>query len=321
MARKTYPSTRYGFSYSDPPVSGNWINGLGETHWRRARQIFHGSGARALEWARLESFFALTMPFSIYLQNLWNRWVLRNADGRIASPRRSVDPQTGTSEVKARALELGADGVGICALTEEALYEGYDPDYPLAISIMLHMDPEEMRFTPGIRSAQETMRVYMDISRIAIELAASIRARGFRARAYGESSDLLHLPIAVRAGLGELGKHGSLISKSHGPNVRLATVLTDMPLATDEPVDIGVEDLCAGCRRCTIDCPADAISDDKQMIRGVQRWYVDFDRCVPYFVKTMGCGICIEVCPWTKPDRGPSLSAKLLQKRAARRRP
>ena len=112
-----------------------------------------------------------------------------------------------------------------------------------------------------------------------------------------------------------------MISKEHGPNVRLASVLTDLPLAVDQPVDIGVDDLCLGCRRCTIDCPADAISDSKQLVRGTTRWYVDFDKCIPYFVKTMGCGICIEVCPWTKPGRGDSLSAKLLAKRAQRDQP
>jgi epoxyqueuosine reductase QueG len=42
---------------------------------------------------------------------------------------------------------------------------------------------------------------------------------------------------------------------------------------------------------------------------------VDFDRCVPYFVKTYGCAICIEVCPWSEPGRGPRLSELLLSKR------
>ena len=129
---------------------------------------------------------------------------------------------------------------------------------------------------------------------------------------------MLHLPLAINAGLGQLGKHGSLICKEFGSNMRIATVLTDLPLAVDAPVDIAVDDLCLGCRRCTLDCPVDAIVDAKQMVRGVEKWYVDFDKCAPYFTATVGCGICIEVCPWTKPGRGPSLSEKLLSKRAAR---
>ena len=97
--------------------------------------------------------------------------------------------------------------------------------------------------------------------------------------------------------------------------MRIATVLTDLPLAHDAPVDIAVDDLCLGCRRCSLDCPVDAIADHKQMVRGEEKWYVDFDKCAPYFTHTVGCGICIEVCPWTIPGRGPSLSEKLLSKR------
>ena len=117
------------------------------------------------------------------------------------------------------------------------------------------------------------------------------------------------------AGLGQLGKHCSLIIKEHGSNFRLAAVLTDLPLATDAPVDIGVDELCTSCRRCTLDCPPDAIVDDKQIVRGVEKWYVDFDKCIPYFAMTEGCGICIEVCPWSEPGRRGGWSETLLAKR------
>ena len=54
------------------------------------------------------------------------------------------------------------------------------------------------------------------------------------------------------------------------------------------------------------------------MIRGEKRWYVDFDKCIPYFVKTHGCAICIEVCPWSRPGQGPKLVEKLMAKRRQR---
>lgn len=316
--KKVFPEARYAFRYRNAPTSGNVINGLGEPGRRRARQIFHGSGRRELEWQRLQTFFALTMPFRIYWQGICNYWLLRKADGRVAERRTEAEPAVLAGKIRTLALEAGAGGVGICRVTEDALYEGYDPGFPYAISIMMPMNVEEMQYVPEPRAALEVMKVYFAISRVAIDVAAAVRGMGWRARAYGESADILHIPLAVSAGLGELGKHGSLISKAYGPNVRLATVLTDMPLATDAPVDIGVEDLCLGCRRCTIDCPADAIVDHKQLVRGEEKWYVDFDKCVPYFTKTLGCGICIEVCPWTKPERGESLSRKLLAKRAVR---
>jgi epoxyqueuosine reductase QueG len=138
---------------------------------------------------------------------------------------------------------------------------------------------------------------------------------GWPAQAYADGEDILQIPLAIRAGLGELGKHGSVISRDHGSNLRLAAVLTDLPLVLDAPVDLGVDDLCLVCRRCVDDCPPTAIQNAKQMVRGDEKWYVDFDRCVPYFSVTEGCAICIEVCPWSEPGQGPRLSELLLARR------
>ncbi len=160
------------------------------------------------------------------------------------------------------------------------------------------------------------MRAYRKIQRMAVRLAAHIRRMGWAAKAYGDSrcSDILQIPLAVRAGLGELGKHGSMISNEYGSNFRLASVLTDLPLVLDAPVDIGVDDLCLSCQRCVLDCPPDAIFDQKQMVRGETKWYVEFDKCVPYFTKTFGCAICIEVCPWSEPGTWSGSLAELLEK-------
>ena len=125
----------------------------------------------------------------------------------------------------------------------------------------------------------------------------------------------MHVPVAIQAGLGELGKHNSMITKNYGANVRLATVLTDLPLETDEPVDIGVDDFCMNCQICTTNCPPQAIFEEKQMVRGEERWFVNFDRCGPYFADNQSCGICIEVCPWSEPGRGDILMNKMLARR------
>ncbi|MBT8446556.1 MAG: 4Fe-4S dicluster domain-containing protein [Gammaproteobacteria bacterium] len=307
------------FAYRSPPPSGNTINGLGETRPRQAVQIFHGSGSRRLEWELAELFFLLTMPLRLFLRGLCSRWILRNADGPVAAVREaSGDAAVNTAHIKQRARELGAGAVGICTLNGQHYYDGVTPRYRTAISIAYPMDFDAMMHVTDLRGGLETMRAYIEITKIVVALARDIRARGWGAVAYCESADILHLPIAIDAGLGELGKHGSLINREIGSNLRLATVLTEMPLESDAPVDIAADDLCLGCQRCTIDCPVDAISDSKQMVRGIEKWYVDFDRCLPYFVKTYGCGICIQVCPWTKPGRGPGLSAKLLARRQHR---
>jgi epoxyqueuosine reductase QueG len=223
------------------------------------------------------------------------------------------------AEVKALARRFGASLAGVAEVTEEDLYEGKNPALRYAICLGMPMDRGEMAYAPQPRAAAEVMRTYRRIAKVAIRLAEAIRSMGWPARAYGNpnSTDILLIPMAIRAGLGELGKHGSMIGAEHGSNFRLAAVLTDLPLALDAPVDIGVDDLCAVCRRCVDDCPPRAILEDKQMVRGARKWYVDFDRCIPYFVKTCGCAICLEVCPWSEPGRGPWLSAFLLKRRAA----
>ena len=65
----------------------------------------------------------------------------------------------------------------------------------------------------------------------------------------------------------------------------------------------------------TVACPPEALFDTKQTVRGVEKWYVDFDRCLPFFNQTNGCAICIAVCPWSRPGVGPNLAGKLARRR------
>ena len=47
----------------------------------------------------------------------------------------------------------------------------------------------------------------------------------------------------------------------------------------------------------------------------MQKWYVEFDRCLPFFNQHQGCGICIAVCPWSLPGVGLNLAEKLERKK------
>ena len=313
------PPPTYDFDHRSDPVSGNTINGLGESHPRRPRRVFHNGTGEALAWDALDEFMDYHNVWGVVRHILANTWQLRRQDGPVASARTDFDaPESAARLVKDKAVELGVDIVGVTPMTDDALYEGASVPYANAICLGLSMDREEMKYVPQPRAAVEVMRAYRQVSRIAIELAEWIREQGWPARAYGNpnSTDLLHIPLAINAGLGQLGKHGSMISREHGSNFRLAAVLTDVPMTYDAPVDIAVDDLCLSCRRCEIDCPPNAISDVKQMVRGEEKWYVNFDRCIPYFVKTFGCAICIEVCPWSEPGRGNGLVDMLLRKRS-----
>jgi NAD-dependent dihydropyrimidine dehydrogenase PreA subunit len=310
------------FAYREPPVSGNAINGLGEREPRPASHVFHNDGSESLPWDRLDRLFSYVNPWRVALWIARNVWYLRRATGPTARSRVAVkDPLEMKRRIEARARELGAALVGVTPVQPGHVFGGCEVPYENAISIGVPMDRERMAGVPDDVSAGEVMRVYAEIGRITATLAEEIRALGWPARAYGNpnSGDLLQIPVAIDCGFGQLGKHGSLISKQHGSNFRLGCVVTDLPLAAEtRRVDIGVDDLCTACRICSDACPVDAIFDVKQWVRGEQKWYVDFDRCIYYFCETAGCAICIQVCPWSEEGRGPALSERLLGVRAER---
>jgi len=76
----------------------------------------------------------------------------------------------------------------------------------------------------------------------------------------------------------------------------------------------GADWFCGRCQVCTNACPPDAIFSAKQMVRGVRKWYVDFDKCIPYFGDTLACGICIARCPWSTPERAPRLAERFAKR-------
>jgi reductive dehalogenase len=119
------------------------------------------------------------------------------------------------------------------------------------------------------------------------------------------------VPVAVDAGLGELGRCGYLIHPRLGANLRLTCVTTDLPMAVDAPVDLGVQHFCERCLKCAMTCPSGAISSgDKEVVRGVLKWQIDPEKCLLYWGHLgSACTICQAVCPWSKP---PTLAHRLV---------
>jgi epoxyqueuosine reductase len=149
-----------------------------------------------------------------------------------------------------------------------------------------------------------------------IALADEIRALGYACTVEHPigDSDVLHVPLALKAGFGELGRHGSIIHPKMGPLFRLGSVITDMPLAIDAPIDAGIAKFCDTCKACRIYCPADAIPDERSSEAGKDhlgndRYMVDTGRCFPYFATDHYCSACLAVCvynhkEWAKDFEG-----------------
>ena len=66
--------------------------------------------------------------------------------------------------------------------------------------------------------------------------------------------------VATRSGLGWIGKTDLLVSRRFGPRVRLASILTDLPLEPlASPID---ESRCGSCSLCVDACPAGAATGE-----------------------------------------------------------
>ncbi|MET0556117.1 MAG: hypothetical protein ABW221_23965 [Vicinamibacteria bacterium] len=225
-------------------------------------------------------------------------------DGPVAPQRRVfASEEDAAADVKAKALELGADIVGICRIEPSDVYRGRTVGETHAIAVGQRMLWREYQVVPSRESAIECLRVYATLGETVLQLAAYVRSLGFACKVEHPigDSDLLHIPIGLKAGFGELGRHGSIINPQLGPLFRMGSVATSMPLATDRPIDAGIAKFCDTCRACRIYCPADAIPDERSPAAGKDhlgndRYVVDTGRCFPYFAKHDYCSICLPVC-------------------------
>ena len=154
--------------------------------------------------------------------------------------------QSAAEAVKQKAFELGADEVGIAAIEPSDIYQGREVKESLAIVVGQRMLWREFQEVPSHDSAVECLRVYFSLGEVVIRLAEYVRSLGYPCTVEHPigDSDVLHVPLALKAGFGELGRHGSIIHPKMGPLFRLGSVITDMPLATDSPIDAGIAAFC-----------------------------------------------------------------------------
>ena len=238
-----------------------------------------------------------------YLREIRERQYPR-FDGPVAAERRAFASEAeAAADLKAQAKALGADIVGICRIEPSDVYRGRTVTEAYAIAVGQRMRWREFQVVPSRESAIECLRVYATLGETVIALAEYVRSLGWACTVEHPigDSDLLHVPIGLKAGFGELGRHGSIIHPELGPLFRMGSVATSMPLAIDRPIDAGIAKFCDTCRACRIYCPADAVPDERSRTAGKDhlgndRYVIDTGRCFPYFAKHNYCSICLPVC-------------------------
>ncbi|HIK09931.1 MAG TPA: tRNA epoxyqueuosine(34) reductase QueG [Oscillatoriaceae cyanobacterium M33_DOE_052] len=243
-----------------------------------------------------------------------------------------------TSEIKAKALEIGFHKVGIAAAgpTEEAeaslqqwLNQGYQadmdwmanpkrrdirrvmPDVQSVICVALnyytpHQRPEGSEYAKISRYGwgRDYHRVMHKKLKV---LATWLQTTGedIQARYYADTGPLPDKVWAERAGIGWIAKNSNVITREYGSWVFLGEVLTNLELTPDQPHTPH----CGTCSRCLDACPTGAIP---------QPFVVDANRCIAYHtienrspqlpdrIKphlqgwVAGCDICQDVCPWNQ---------------------
>lgn len=230
-------------------------------------------------------------------------------------------PAQMSREIKKAAHLFGADLVGVTYFDERWVYahrysrdgDGEAPmDLPegltSAIVVCHGMDHDLLRTVPSALSGTATGIGYSQDVVTVLALAQYIKNLGYRACA-SMNDTALSIPLAIKAGLGEYGRHGLLITPQLGPRVRIGKVFTDLPLAHDQPIRFGVREFCDICRRCSDACPPQAIAageptterHNQSNIRGVKKWTTDAEKCFGFWAsQATDCSICIRVCPYNR---------------------
>jgi epoxyqueuosine reductase QueG len=188
-------------------------------------------------------------------------------------------PTLSSEQVKEKALELGADLVGIidCRTLSENPPDPSAPQVPeriaprskSAICLAKRMPLGEFLSDHQYAVAYTNAAICRYLERLAYRLSYWLEDNGhpsvpvvmdetdpeLKRGSYGYLS-LRH--VAVEAGLGTFGLEANLLTPEYGPREYFTVVLTEAELESDQRI---TEQLCIGetCGRCLLSCPTDAI--------------------------------------------------------------
>jgi len=220
------------------------------------------------------------------------------------------------NELKEYLKNLGASLVGFADLKNIDAPSRQNMAYGIAFAIKI-----KPSIIVGINGGptEDYYDAYNEINKkldyINLSCVKYIKNQGYNAigqnSTYVTSNDNLstHLPhktVATRAGLGWIGKNALLITPEYGSAIRISSILTDMPLITNNPIN---ESKCGDCNKCVEACPAVAIKGMLWNVNIAREELINPFKCrikarellnEKIGIESAICGKCIEVCPVTQ---------------------
>jgi len=130
---------------------------------------------------------------------------------------------------------------------------------------------------------------------------------------FTDSAPVLERDLAVRAGLGWIGKNGCVIHPQQGSLFLLGEIFTTLALGSPAPAH--VPDMCGTCDRCLTACPTQALVAPRVLDarKCISYWTIEARAPAPLDLREkfadwfFGCDICQTVCPWNEKVFGREL--------------
>ena len=229
-------------------------------------------------------------------------------EGETAAEKVPVSPEEATELVKKLMYHYGADKVAITKLKPYHYYsvrgrqqygKVIDRHHRYAIVFMKEMEKDLVNRAPKMDTMIETSDKYLKLAVMGIQMTVYLRSIGYPARNHIDGNYLVVAPLVAQdAGLGEIGRHGLLLTPEFGGRQRLGVVTTDLELIPDKREPLNLSEFCDHCGRCIRTCPGKAIPSEKKEIDGVVRYQIDQEACYTRW-RSLGtdCGICLSSCP------------------------
>lgn len=223
--------------------------------------------------------------------------------------------------IKKVGLMFGAEMVRIARVDQRWVYQDVSIPHPYVIVVVVSHIRSFINSAPSHFAYFSAGDTYSRLKFITTQLTDFIRGLGYDASCGQNFRDsgahvmeMLMVPTAIDAGVGEFSRTGHVLSPEFGNNMRFKPVTTDLPLEPDKPVSFGGHEFCVACENCAAFCPARAVpfgppTDVPPTVHnnpGYRKWYVDHERCLIFWgvnkKKWTSCaGRCIAACPWNKP--------------------